>query len=43
MNMGQMIDDVKIAVKNNIRIFFYGRPGGGVPSSEEIFREIKKI
>ncbi|HNS32620.1 MAG TPA: 3-methyl-2-oxobutanoate dehydrogenase subunit VorB [bacterium] len=43
MNLGQMIDDVRIAVKNNIRIFFYGRPGGGVPSSEEIFKEIKKI
>ncbi|MCK9266450.1 3-methyl-2-oxobutanoate dehydrogenase subunit VorB [bacterium] len=43
MNLGQMLDDVKIAIKNNIRIFFYGRPGGGVPSSEEIFKELKKI
>jgi len=43
MNLGQMLDDVKIAVKNGVRIFFYGRPGGGVASSEEILREIKKI
>ncbi len=43
LNLGQMLDDVKIAVRGNIRIFFYGRPGGGIPSSEEIYREIKKI
>jgi len=43
MNCGQMLDDVKIAVKNNSRIFFYGRPGGGVPTPEEILKEIKRI
>ena len=43
LNLGQMLDDVKIAVRGNIRIFFYGRPGGGIPSSEEIYKEIKKI
>jgi len=43
MNCGQMIDDVKLAVGNNIHIFFYGRPGGGVPTPEEILKEIKRI
>ena len=43
MNLGQMLDDVKIANRSNRRIFFYGRPGGGVPTPEEIFKEIKKI
>ena len=43
MNAGQMIDDVKIAAKKNIRVFFYGRPGGGVPTPEEILKEMKKI
>ncbi len=43
MNCGQMLDDVKIAVKNTSRIFFYGRPGGGVPTPEEILKEIKRI
>jgi len=43
MNCGQMIDDVKLAVRNNIHIFFYGRPGGGVPTPEEILKEIKRI
>lgn len=43
MNQGQMLDDVKIAVKNTSRIFFYGRPGGGVPTPEELLKEMKKI
>jgi len=42
LNLGQMLDDVKIAVNNRARIFFYGRPGGGVPSPDEILKEIKK-
>ncbi|MCM8803710.1 MAG: 3-methyl-2-oxobutanoate dehydrogenase subunit VorB [Candidatus Omnitrophica bacterium] len=36
MNLGQMIDDVKISNIKNLPIYFYGRPGGGVPTSEEI-------
>jgi len=42
MNLGQMLDDVRIAGQGRSRIFFYGRPGGGVPTPEEILREIKK-
>ncbi|HDD64896.1 MAG TPA: 3-methyl-2-oxobutanoate dehydrogenase subunit VorB [Firmicutes bacterium] len=42
LNLGQMIDDVKIAAKSDKRIFFYGRPGGGVPTPLEILKEIKK-
>ncbi|MGB9643388.1 MAG: 3-methyl-2-oxobutanoate dehydrogenase subunit VorB [Candidatus Ratteibacteria bacterium] len=43
MNLGQMMDDVKIAARNSdARIFFYGRPGGGVPNPDEIYKEIKK-
>ncbi len=43
MNLGQMIEDVKLSAKNSdARIFFYGRPGGGVPDTDEIYREIKK-
>jgi len=36
MNLGQMLDDVKIANRKNLPIYFYGRPGGGVPTPEEI-------
>ncbi|MCM8769213.1 MAG: 3-methyl-2-oxobutanoate dehydrogenase subunit VorB [Candidatus Omnitrophica bacterium] len=42
LNLGQMLDDVRIAAGDKRRIFFYGRPGGGVPTPEEILREIKK-
>ncbi|MCL5408944.1 MAG: 3-methyl-2-oxobutanoate dehydrogenase subunit VorB [Candidatus Omnitrophica bacterium] len=43
MNLGQMLEDVKIsASKWNGKIFFYGRPGGGIPDPKEIYREIKK-
>ncbi|HOJ38852.1 MAG TPA: 3-methyl-2-oxobutanoate dehydrogenase subunit VorB [bacterium] len=42
LNLGQMLDDVKIASGGHSRIFFYGRPGGGVPTPEEILKEIKK-
>ncbi len=42
MNTGQMLDDVKIALENSQKIEFYGRPGGGVPTSEELLNFILK-
>ncbi|HDT15174.1 MAG TPA: 3-methyl-2-oxobutanoate dehydrogenase subunit VorB [Firmicutes bacterium] len=36
MNNGQMLDDVKIALEGCCEIDFYGRPGGGVPTSKEL-------
>jgi len=42
MNLGQMLDDVKIAIGNRAKISFYGRPGGGIPTPKEILKEIKK-
>lgn len=41
MNLGQMIDDVKIANRKNLPVYFYGRPGGGVPAPEEISRFVR--
>ena len=43
MNMGQMIDDVKLATECRSKIHFHGRPGGGVPTPPEIFEKIQKI
>jgi len=43
MNMGQMLNDVKIAVEDSSKIEFYGRPGGGVPTSEELYSFINKV
>src|SRR5512133_770135 len=43
LNQGQMVDDVLLATKGRIPVEFYGRPGGMVPFSDEILREIKRM
>ncbi|MBI3151286.1 MAG: 3-methyl-2-oxobutanoate dehydrogenase subunit VorB [Chloroflexi bacterium] len=43
MNMGQMLDDVQLAVRGRVPVEFYGRPGGVVPFPDEILSEIKRI
>jgi len=42
MSLGQMVEDVKLAVNGKAEINFYGRVGGVVPSQSEILTEIKK-
>lgn len=42
MNTGQMIDDVRMAAAKKAEVFLYARPGGTIPTPEEIFAEIKK-
>ncbi len=43
MNAGQMLEDVRLAVKGRVPVEFYGRMGGVVPFTEEILQEIKRI
>ena len=43
MNTGQMVDDVKIALKGRIPDYFYGRTGGMAPTPEEIIAKVKEI
>jgi len=43
MSMGQMVEDVRLAVNGKARVEFFGRTGGVVPEPSEIFAEIKKI
>jgi 2-oxoglutarate ferredoxin oxidoreductase subunit alpha len=43
MNMGQMLNDVQLAVRGRVPVEFYGRPGGVVPFPDEILNEIKRI
>jgi 2-oxoglutarate ferredoxin oxidoreductase subunit alpha len=43
MNMGQMLEDVKIGVCGRAEIHFYGRTGGMVPSYDEIAVQAEKI
>jgi 2-oxoglutarate ferredoxin oxidoreductase subunit alpha len=43
MNTGQMLEDVKQAVKGQVPIEFYARIGGVVPYPDEILTEIKRL
>ncbi|MBI5932111.1 MAG: 3-methyl-2-oxobutanoate dehydrogenase subunit VorB [Chloroflexi bacterium] len=43
MNMGQMYDDVRLAVRGRVPVEFYGRTGGVVPFPDEILGEIHRI
>ena len=43
MNMGQMFDDVRLAVRGRVPVEFYGRTGGVVPFPDEILGEIHRI
>ncbi|ABR50379.1 pyruvate flavodoxin/ferredoxin oxidoreductase domain protein [Alkaliphilus metalliredigens QYMF] len=43
MSTGQMVDDVKIANEGRLPVHFYGRPGGMIPSPEEIMKNAKEI
>jgi len=43
MNSGQMLDDVRLAVKGRVPVEFYGRMGGVVPFTEELLHEIERI
>ncbi|HTP00922.1 MAG TPA: 3-methyl-2-oxobutanoate dehydrogenase subunit VorB [Anaerolineales bacterium] len=41
MNTGQMLEDVRLTVKNRVPVQFYGRLGGVVPFPGEILSEIE--
>lgn len=43
MSMGQMLDDVRIAVAGRRPVSFYGRTGGIVPSPMEIVQQATKL
>jgi 2-oxoglutarate ferredoxin oxidoreductase subunit alpha len=43
MNGGQMVEDVRLAVKGRVPVWFYGRMGGMMPLPDEVLEEIRKI
>lgn len=43
MSLGQMIEDVKLAVNGQAEVYFYGRCGGVVISPMEILHKVKQI
>lgn len=42
LNSGQMVEDVRLAVNGRVKVDFYGRIGGMIPSPEEVLRELEK-
>lgn len=43
LNAGQMIEDVRLAVNGKSEVLFYGRPGGGIITPEELYEKLLKI
>jgi 2-oxoglutarate ferredoxin oxidoreductase subunit alpha len=43
MNAGQMLEDVRLAVRGRVPVEFYGRLGGMVPFPDEILGEIRRM
>ena len=43
MNMGQMLEDVRLSLEGQREISFYGRPGGVIPTPDEIAKMISRL
>ena len=43
MSCGQMVEDVKLSIECKRPVHFYGRSGGGLPTEDEIIRELMTI
>jgi 2-oxoglutarate ferredoxin oxidoreductase subunit alpha len=43
LNMGQMIEDVQMALAGQGEVAFYGRPGGVIPTPNEVGRVMSRL
>ena len=43
MSMGQMVEDIRLAVDGQAPVYFFGRTGGIIPTPAEVIDEVKKI
>ena len=43
MSLGQMVEDVRLAVLSNAKVHFHGRPGGGIPEEADLLRLVREI
>ena len=43
MSMGQMVEDVRLAVNGKSEVHFYGRTGGMIPTELELYDKIKEL
>jgi len=43
MSLGQMVEDVKLAIAGKAPVLFYGRAGGSVPTVEQVLEKIRQL
>jgi 2-oxoglutarate ferredoxin oxidoreductase subunit alpha len=43
LSCGQMVEDVKLAVAGASPVLFFGRPGGGIPTVDQILDKIRQL
>jgi 2-oxoglutarate ferredoxin oxidoreductase subunit alpha len=43
MNLGQMVEDVRLSVEGRVPVHFYGRSGGSVITPEEVAEEVENV
>jgi len=43
MSCGQMVEDVRLAIAGKAPVVFWGRPGGGVPTVEQVFEKTREL
>jgi len=43
MSMGQMVEDVRLAVNGRTAVDFYGRCGGMIPTEEDVLAEARRL
>ena len=43
MSAGQMVEDVQLAVAGKAPVLLHGRPGGGIPTVDEVLEKIRQL
>ena len=43
LSTGQMVEDVELAIRCRRPVYFYGRTGGNIPSTDELYQQIVEI
>jgi 2-oxoglutarate ferredoxin oxidoreductase subunit alpha len=43
MSTGQMLEDVKLSLAGRGEVHFYGRPGGPIPTPDEVAKVIRRL
>ena len=43
LSNGQMVDDVRLVVKDHAKVDFYGRMGGVIPTPDELVRKVEEF